>query len=143
MEKQIKIGCEAYIVKDDQIFLGKRGNVYGSGTWALPGGHLEHMERADECLARELQEEIGVTVDPATFTLIALTDDVQPENGVHYIHITYRVDLGDQIPVICEPDICAEWKWFDLDKMPEHIFAPHKKIFETVASGVTYQSKKV
>ncbi len=59
METKVLIGCEAYIVKNGQIFLGKRGNVYGSGTWALPGGHLEHMERADECLARELKEEMG------------------------------------------------------------------------------------
>lgn len=142
METKVLIGCEAYIVKNGQIFLGKRGNVYGSGTWALPGGHLEHMERADECLARELKEEMGVTVDPATFELLALTDDLQPENNVHYIHITFKVDIGDQIPEICEPEMCEEWRWFALEAIPENIFAPHQKIFKTVASKNCYNPSR-
>lgn len=54
---QIKIGCEAYITRKGKLLLGLRKNTFGAGTWALPGGHLEFLERADECLSRELKEE--------------------------------------------------------------------------------------
>ncbi len=44
----IQVGCEAYILRNGKLLLGKRGKVAGEGTWALPGGHLEYMERANE-----------------------------------------------------------------------------------------------
>lgn len=36
---------------------------YAPGHYGLPGGHLEHNELPDEALERELQEELGVTLD--------------------------------------------------------------------------------
>jgi 8-oxo-dGTP diphosphatase len=140
MEKVIKIGCEAYIRRNNKILLGKRGNVYGSGTWALPGGHLEYLERADQCLARELDEEMGIEVDTSEFKLLAICDDLQPENNIHYIHITYTVDIGDLEPQLLEPDACEEWRWFDVNDFPANIFPPHKKIFETIHHGEPYKT---
>lgn len=142
MEQQIKIGCEAYIVRNNTLLMGKRGNVYGSGTWALPGGHLEFMERANECIVRELKEEMNLTINPSEITLLALCDDLQPANNVHYLHITFRVDIGSHEPELSEPDACAEWRWFPLDALPEEIFPPHRKIFQTIASQGTYTHKK-
>ncbi len=142
--KNLQIGCEAYIIKKNMLLLGKRGNVYGAGTWALPGGHLEFMERADECLARELHEEMGVTLDPTTFSLLALTDDLQPDNDIHYMHVTYKVPLvgfdpkDQEVPRICEPDCCEEWRWFPVDELPKNIFMPHEKIFKTIAANKVY-----
>jgi len=144
--KNVQIGCEAYILENNMILLGKRANVYGAGTWALVGGHLEFMERADECLARELQEEMGITLDPSTFSLLALTDDLQPENDIHYIHITYRVPLvgfdseKQIVPPVCEPDFCEEWRWFPVKQPPKNIFSPHEKILKTIAANRIYLS---
>jgi hypothetical protein len=46
-----KIGCEVIIRKGDTILLGKRGKAaFGTGTWALPGGHLELQERLVDAL---------------------------------------------------------------------------------------------
>ncbi|HMO78210.1 MAG TPA: NUDIX domain-containing protein [Candidatus Paceibacterota bacterium] len=145
--KKVQIGCEAYIIEDNMLLLGKRVNVYGSGTWALVGGHLEFMERADNCLARELKEEMGLILDPGTFSLLAVTDDLQPESDIHYIHITYRVPLagfdpGKQIvPPVCEPDSCEEWRWFPVNQLPKNIFPPHEKILKTIATNRIYLSE--
>jgi 8-oxo-dGTP pyrophosphatase MutT (NUDIX family) len=46
--------------------------VYDSGTWATPGGHLEHSERADHCSVREIAEEMGIRVDSSNFELWAI-----------------------------------------------------------------------
>jgi 8-oxo-dGTP diphosphatase len=127
--KKTRIGCEAYIYADGKILLGKRGNVHGSGTWALPGGHLEYMERVDECLAREMREEMGIDLDPSEFELLAIADDLQPEDDFHYIHITYKVDIKDSVPKICEPDACEEWRWFDVNNLLGNIFPPTPKDF--------------
>lgn len=139
----IRVGCEAYIVRNDALLLGKRGNVFGAGTWALPGGHLEHLERADEGLIRELEEELGLIVLPHHLRILALTDDVEPQTRVHYLHITFAVDIGEQEPEHKEKEACEEWSWFMLSALPVNIFAPHAKIFETIRQSNIYAPRLV
>lgn len=58
----IKVGIEAFMVKNGQLLLGMRKNVVGDGEWALPEGHLEQGEALVERLVRELKEELGIKV---------------------------------------------------------------------------------
>jgi len=39
--EKFHIGINVFVVRDKKLLLGKRKNVYGAGTWGLPGGHLE------------------------------------------------------------------------------------------------------
>lgn len=138
MRTSLKIGCEAWIVRDNQVLLGKRRGTAGSGTWALPGGHLEFMERADECLVRELKEEMDLTVKLSDLKLLAVTDDLSPDTANHYVHLTFQTEIGGQEPKLCEPEECEEWKWFGVDKLPANIFPPHAKILRTIKSQKIY-----
>ena len=90
MQSITKIGCEAYIIRDEKLLLGLRKGAFGAGTWGLPGGHLEPMERADETIIRELAEEIGVTLYASQAKLLAVTDDIELATHTHYIHLTFR-----------------------------------------------------
>jgi len=133
----IEVGVEAYIVRDGQLLLGKRKNVYGAGTWGLPGGHIEFMERSEDAIMRELLEELGVTIRPEHLALLAVTDDPRPEIQAHHLHLTFQVDIGEQAPSLCEPHACEEWRWFTLDNLPEPLFLPHARIFANINSGRT------
>ncbi len=138
----IRIGCEAFIVRDDKLLLGMRGeSTYGSGTWALPGGHLEPGERLDECIVREIKEEMDIEVPLSAVSLIAITDDIQTDTDRQYVHVTFIVDIGDASPKIAEPDYCQEWRWFAAKDLPSTIFPPHRKIFATIDAKTIYASK--
>lgn len=54
----------AVIVEEGQLFLARRppGDPL-AGLWELPGGKIEAGESAEECLARELVEELGMRSD--------------------------------------------------------------------------------
>jgi 8-oxo-dGTP diphosphatase len=49
----------AVIVRDGKVLIAKRKE----GKWEFPGGGLEDNETLEECLKRELMEEMGVDVE--------------------------------------------------------------------------------
>jgi len=138
-QRTASIGCEAYIVRDGQLLLGLRKAVFGAGTWALPGGHLEFMERADYTIARELREETGLRVDPAHAKLLAVTDSPSPDPGrqTHYIHLTFGFDVGHQDAQLLEPEACAEWRWWPINQLPK-LFPPHADIIANIQERLPY-----
>lgn len=138
MTSYTKVGCEGFIVRDNKVLLLKRGKVAGEGTWSLPGGHLDYMERIDAALIRELKEELNVELSPKDLTLIAVTDDLRLQLDQHYLHMTFRVNIGGQDPQRMEPDKCTELRWFPIDAMPENIFLFHAKIFATLKAKELY-----
>lgn len=51
------------IVKGDRLLIGQRKfeDKFG-GKWEFPGGKLESFELPEDCIVRELYEELGITV---------------------------------------------------------------------------------
>jgi mutator protein MutT len=65
-----KIVCAAFIA-NQKILLVKRAasRKWSPKRWDLVGGHVERGEEVEHALARECQEEVGLT--PTSFTLLA------------------------------------------------------------------------
>ncbi|MCX5752419.1 MAG: (deoxy)nucleoside triphosphate pyrophosphohydrolase [Candidatus Krumholzibacteria bacterium] len=57
----IKLVAAAIIISKGKVLLARRkqGDSHG-GFWEFPGGAVEPGETLEECLARELMEELGV-----------------------------------------------------------------------------------
>lgn len=96
----------------------KHDTVFG-GYWELPGGKADPGEGVDDCVCRELSEEVGVLVE----VIGALSDVVHT-----YAHGTVRLH-----PRLCRmlPDSpppanlhVAEHRWCPLERLDEHEFPP-------------------
>lgn len=51
------------IRRDDTVLIARRESGPLAGQWEFPGGKLEPGESPEACLARELQEELGLEVE--------------------------------------------------------------------------------
>lgn len=138
-----QVGCEVIVLRDNRILLGMRQNCYGAGTWALPGGHCEFLERTDEAVTRELSEELDLVVSPSSLRLVSITDDPQPKFSRHYLHVTFELPLErDAVLKLMEPDKCSEWRFFSIDQVPvKPFFPPHEPILRNYLSGRMYSPR--
>lgn len=132
------VGCELFVRKGDSILLGMRKNCYGAGTWALPGGHLEFNERLIDAICREAKEELDATIKPDELKLVSIVDDLQPENDLHYVHISFELKNPSWEPCIMEPDHCEEWRYFPLKDLPSNFFPPHQGIISNYLNQRLY-----
>lgn len=98
--------------------------------WALPGGRVEIMERAEDALRRELREELAL-VDPGVTRLLWITQNFfhYPEWGgdQHELGLYFEIapspadaarygDLARVYPC-AEPDSTLSFRWFPLNAL--------------------------
>ena len=129
------VGVNFFVVRDKKLLLGRRLQGYCAGTWGLPGGHMELGERMIATARRELMEETGMTAERFEFANL-VNDRKQAADGkVHYLQIGFLAINPTGEPILKEPDMCAEWKWFDLQHLPVDIFPPHIEQVQLFAKG--------
>ncbi|PWN48016.1 hypothetical protein IE53DRAFT_412627 [Violaceomyces palustris] len=84
-----RVGVAVFVFNEKgHILLGKRTGSHGSGTLALPGGHLELHESFQECAFREVLEETGIELDPST-------SEAQPWSGISFVTAVNSVHMRD------------------------------------------------
>ncbi len=59
----IQVTC-AILIQEQRILAVRRSNSMSRpGKWEFPGGKMETGETAEECIVRELQEELAIRVE--------------------------------------------------------------------------------
>jgi len=53
----------AVIEKDGRVLIAKRKRAYLGYLWEFPGGKMEEGESLEECLKREIEEELGIEIE--------------------------------------------------------------------------------
>lgn len=140
--KRVGAGCGVMLVRRGQVLLGHRhedpekadSQLHGEGTWTMPGGKLDFGESFEVCAFRELFEETGIK--GKKFKIISLTNDIVPD--AHFVTIGLLCEEWEGEPRVMEPDEITEWRWFDLNNLPERIFFPSREILENYAAGEFY-----
>ena len=109
----------AIIELDDKILIAKRepeDNIFG-GLWEFPGGKIEDGETPEECMARELMEELEIEVEVGT--LITSNKHRYPDG--YFELLAYRVQHICGNFVLNDHD---EIKWITIDEISNFEFPP-------------------
>jgi len=105
------------IEKDGMILIGKRKEgKHHSGKWEFPGGTLEEGETHEECLKRELHEELAVDADIGELYCIG-EHVLTPEWTIRLF--AYRVN---RISGILKAEEHEEIKWVRVAELADYEF---------------------
>jgi mutator protein MutT len=106
----------ALIFRDQQLLITRRhAHSHLGGCWEFPGGKREAGETFEECLRREILEELGVEI--AVGELFEEIAHVYPEKSVHLKFFRCRIVAGEPRPLEC-----AGLKWVKPAGLDEHEF---------------------
>ena len=133
MEQRIKIGVGVMLLNDNKILLGHRvpkqidtGGIYEPDSWTCPGGKQEYEETVLETAIRETKEETNLLLkDVQAFTA---TDEIQSDR--HFVTIGVISSSYEGELKIMEPNKIDEWKWFDINDLPNNLYTPSKNMIE-------------
>jgi 8-oxo-dGTP diphosphatase len=117
------VGVLVILKHNEKVLLGKRKNSHGHGEWSFPGGHLELNETIEECGKREVLEETGIIIKNNSVIDNEYTNDIFINEKKHYITLYQKYIMEKLvIPELVEPEKCFEWRWFDINNLPDPLF---------------------
>ena len=110
MAADVLVVLAAVIERDGRFLVTRRlEHAHLPGFWEFPGGKCEPGETHDECLRRELLEELGVASHVNEEVLI--TEHAYPERTVR-LHFR-RCDLAGEPQAV----LGQEMRWITRDEM--------------------------
>lgn len=101
----------AIIKKDNRVLMIKRKGGLYSGIWAFPGGRVEKEETIGEALAREIKEEVNLTllgIIKKISNYSYLRNEGEVEGECYLVKTTGEVMINEE---------SEEFKWASLEEL--------------------------
>ena len=106
----------ALIFRGGKLLITRRhAHSHLGGLWEFPGGKREAHETFEQCLVREIREELGVEISVGA--LFQEISHAYPEKSVHLKFFVCRLLSGEPQPLDC-----AAVKWVDRSELAAHAF---------------------
>jgi len=120
------------IVHEGKVLIARRkqGQNHG-GLWEFPGGKIEVNETPQECLVRELHEELGIEVEAGRIVAEAW------DRSGHGSFVILAVEAG-LVSGSIRPTVHDEVKWVSWEDLPAYPLAPaDRELLEKIRAGLT------
>lgn len=148
MSEHFKLFSAAFlIVKDEhgRILIERRQSTgYMDGKLQPPAGHLDGGEPATAALAREMMEELGITINPEDLEFKHVEHKpMQDEDPMEYINLFFACKKWQGQIKINEPKKCSEQLWLTPEEFINHPDAiPYvAKVIKLIEAGQVYSER--
>lgn len=113
------VTCGLIWNNEQQLLITKRpDDALLGGLWEFPGGKIEDGETLEECIARELMEELGINVDVGDMHMRVKHAYTHFKITLHAFHCTLKADSS---PPMCHE--CQDFQWVAIDELPDFAFS--------------------
>lgn len=124
-----------------QILCMQRANTwYMDWLYGLPAGHLEWYETLGEWVAREILEEICVSVQQIDLELVHISHRVNPPERVYFDSYFLVRSYSGEVQN-GEPEKCTAIEF--LDSNDERIIPYLREVFQKVDSSESFSEKNM
>lgn len=126
------IAVGAAIVEDRQgrlLIARRREGKSQAGLWEFPGGKIEPGETAQECIVRELREEMNIEVEPGA--VFGSNEHAYEHGSIRLIAVRARY-AGGEIR-LTDHDRC---EWAEPRRLSDYPFAPADVKFVEMLQGL-------
>lgn len=108
----------AVIQKEGRLLIAQRlpGDSFG-GFWEFPGGKTQPGESLEQCLAREIQEELGIKISVGS--LLQVVEHATPNRTIR-LHCFSCGILSGELQAI----ECATFQWVSPPELDRFTFPP-------------------
>jgi 8-oxo-dGTP diphosphatase len=114
-DKFYRVSIKALCVRDGKVLLLKEFDTL-SGKWDLPGGGLDYGESIEDCLKREVKEELGLSVGKmGDKPIYAWTVFHEKERSFHAFVLAYQVWVDDSS--FTPSDEACAFDYFDKEEL--------------------------
>ncbi len=110
------VGVGGIVIQGQQVLLVRRGKPPRQGEWSIPGGMLELGEKLRDGVAREVEEETGITVTPLEVLDVfdSITPDADGKILYHYALIDFLCSVvGGELRAATD---VSDARWATLDE---------------------------
>ncbi len=117
--KGIEVVTSGFIKKGDKILFAKSDKW--SDTWVLPGGHVEPGETILKSCEREIEEELGLKLEPIKifhYGEAVLKKEFHRSAHFIYFDILFEIEEGEQVVELEEREL-SEYDWFTVTEALE------------------------
>jgi mutator protein MutT len=116
-----RIATAAIIRKKDKILIAQRqkDSLIEPSKWEFPGGKVEPSETYEECLVREIKEELGITISIEKLFLKTRHVYIKDNKKFPIIVMAFLADWleGDARNIDCQ-----DFKWIDINDLKRYDF---------------------
>ena len=113
----MQVGCGVIINKKSQLLLVKKNKGSYKGKWEFPGGKREQDETIQQCVEREIREELNCRCD---VNGLIVFDKIMFDKDTPINLYFYDVEMIDNEGDIMLSDEHSEYKWVGIDEI-QHI----------------------
>ena len=138
MQKRFKMIASSYLIliRDGKVLLSRRFQTgYMDGHYSLPAGHVDEGETIEDCLVREVYEEIEVKIKKSDVRLTHVMHRKESDIRLDFFYIVkgYEGEVKNM-----EKEKCDDLKWFKLDQLPGNILPYIKQGIENSLKKILY-----
>lgn len=106
----------AIIKQDNKVLLCQRKEGALKGKWEFPGGKIENGETPEECLIREVEEELGIEIE---------VDSIFKAVHTHYDHGDFLIIgyLAKYVEGEISLRVHSACAWVDIERLCDYDLA--------------------